>query len=90
MSIEEKIAHELVEIKNILASNQSDYCDTDEACRIIGLSNYRYLGQLYTREILPRYNRAEGYKYKKSDCYKVAAALDNKTIVLYPLVKRSK
>jgi hypothetical protein len=77
----------LADIKHLLASNQSDYCETEEACRIIGVNNFRYLAQLHKRGVLPRYSRGDGFRYKKADCYKVAAALDSKAIVLEPLSK---
>ncbi|MES2138655.1 MAG: hypothetical protein V4511_03035 [Bacteroidota bacterium] len=82
-----QIVKALVDIKHLLSSNQSDYCETEEALRIIGLNNYRYLAQLHKKNMLPRYPRGDGFKYKKADCYKVAAALDNQQIVLEPLSK---
>lgn len=88
MSNEEKIVEKLDDIAKLLASNQSDYCESDEACRIIGVNNTRYLTQLHTKGHLPRYQRGEGFKYKKSDCYKVAALLDSEKIVLQSIVKR--
>lgn len=75
-------------VNTTLLDQRSDYCETDEACRIIGVNNNRYLAQLFKRNLLPRYSRADGFVYKKSDCYKVAAALDSKTIFLEPLNKR--
>lgn len=88
MSNEEKTIDLLKDIKQLLSSNQSDYCDTDEACRIIGVSNYRYLKQLNDRGFLPRYPRADGYRYKKTDLYKIASCLDSQQIVLEPLSKK--
>lgn len=88
MSTEEKTLQVLSDIKHLLASGQSDYCETDEACRILGLNNNRYLTQLFKRELLPRYPRAEGFRYKKTDLYKIAAALDTKIIILEPIIKR--
>ncbi len=77
------LVSELKEIKNLLASNQTDYCDAKEACRIIGLTNVRYLKQLSEdKNVLPRYPRVKSFIYKKSDCYKVAAMLDSKQIIL--------
>lgn len=85
-----QIIKTLADIKHLLASNQSDYCETEEACRIIGVNNFRYLAQLYKNGVLPRYPRGDGFKYKKADCYKVAAALDSQAIVLEPLAKTKK
>jgi hypothetical protein len=87
MSNDKAVLEELRLIRIALLSNQSDYCDSKEACRIIGVNNYRFLSQLFQRGLLPRYSRADGYKYKKADLYKVAAKLDDKTIVLEPLNK---
>jgi hypothetical protein len=88
MSTEEIIIKKLDTLINLLSSGQSDYCESEEACRIIGVNNFRYLAQLHKRELLPRYPRGDGFKYKKSDLYKIAAALDNGTIVLEPLSKK--
>lgn len=90
MSLDQKAINLLSEIKTLLASNQSDYCDSDEACRIIGVNNYRYLAQLHQRDLLTRYPRGDGYKYKKADLYKIAGSLDKGEIVLIPLNKRKK
>lgn len=90
MSNDQKTINLLSDIKKLLELNQSDYCDSDEACRIIGVNNYRYLAQLYQRDLLPRYPRGDGYKYKKTDLYKIAGALDKEEIVLIPLNKRKK
>lgn len=83
----EQILKELAGIRKLILGNQTDYCETEEACIIIGVNNPRYLAQLFRRNLLPRYERADGYKYKKSDCRKIASSLDSKTIVLEPLTK---
>lgn len=88
MSGEDKIIKLLTGILKIAESGQSDYCETDEACRIIGIKNYRYLAQLHKKDLLPRYDRADGFRYKKKDCHRIAAALDSKLIVLDPLSKK--
>lgn len=80
MGIENVIA-ELREVKDLLASNQSDYCDTAEAARIIAIPA-RHLKVLHEKHGLPRYPRVKSYVYKKVDCYKYAALLDSGTIVL--------
>lgn len=72
----------LQEIKTLLASNQTDYCNSEEACRIMGLTNVRDLKQLYDKGFLPRYPRGKSYMYKKTDCYKVASRLDDKQIII--------
>jgi hypothetical protein len=76
-----EILKELKELKQILASNQSDYCDTEEASRIIAIPS-RHLKALHEKHGLPRYQRVKSYVYKKKDCYKYAALLDSQTIVL--------
>ncbi len=88
MGFEEKQIKLLEKIVKLLEADQSDYCESDEACRIIGVKNYRYLGQLNKNDLLPRYKRGEGFKYKKKDCLRIAAALDSQTIVLGPLYKK--
>ena len=80
MGIKEIIT-ELQSLKQILASNQSDYCDTDEAARIIAVPE-RQLKVLHERYGLPRYKRVKHFVYKKVDCYRYAALLDNQDIVL--------
>lgn len=80
MGIKE-IIEELQSLKQILASNQSDYCDTDEAARIIAVPE-RQLKTLSERYGLPRYKRVKHFVYKKVDCYRYAALLDAQTIVL--------
>jgi len=80
MGIKEIIT-ELQGLKQILASNQSDYCDTDEAARIIAVPE-RQLKILHERYGLPRYKRVKHFVYKKVDCYRYAALLDNQDIVL--------
>jgi hypothetical protein len=80
MGIENVIA-ELREVKGLLASNQTDYCDTVEAARIIAIPA-RHLKVLHVQHGLPRYPRVKSFVYKKSDCYKYAAMLDSGTIVL--------
>lgn len=80
MGIKEVIT-ELREVKTLLASSQSDYCNTEEAARIIAIPA-RHLKELHEAHGLPRYPRVKSYVYKKSDCYKYAALLDSKTIVL--------
>lgn len=82
MEINVAILTKLSSIEHLLASQQTDYCDTEEASRIIGVSNTRDLKQLYDAGYLARYPRGKGFVYKKTDCYKVASLLDNKTIVL--------
>lgn len=80
----EKLTEILLELKSIsslLASNQSDYCDTAEAARIIAIPQ-RHLKALHEKHGLPRYQRVKSYVYKKSDCYKYAGLLDSNTIVL--------
>lgn len=79
------ILEKLSSIEMLLASAQSDYCDTKEAARIIGLENTRYLKQLNEGGYLPRYARGKGFVYKKKDCYLAATKLDQKIIVLKPL-----
>jgi hypothetical protein len=71
----------LTEIKHLLASNQTDYCDTAEAARIIAIPQ-RHLKVLHVKHGLPRYQRVKSYVYKKTDCYKYAALLDSNTITL--------
>lgn len=71
----------LTEIKNLLSTNQSDYCNTEEAARILAIPA-RHLKQLHEKEGLPRYPRIKSFVYKKSDCYKYAAMLDQGTITL--------
>lgn len=80
MSTDQQIVELLSDIRKGILSSQSDYCDTDEAARIIGLDNTRYLKRLFEQGVLPRYPRGTGYKYKKTDCYRVAALLDNNQI----------
>lgn len=82
MTIDQQIVGILSEIRNGLLSTQTDYCDTQEAARIIGLNNTRDLKKLYDQGVLPRYQRGTAYKYKKTDCHKVAAMLDNNQIQL--------
>lgn len=88
MDYQKEILQTLQDIKQLLAANQSDYCETEEACRIIGVKNYRYLKQLNDRGLLPRYQRGDSFKYKKTDLYKIAAKLDSGAIVLQPLSKK--
>jgi hypothetical protein len=87
MSEGQQIIQLLQEVKATLLFNQSEYCNTEEACKMLGVTNYRYLGQLYNRDLLKRYKRADGYVYKKKDLDKLREMLDNETIVLYPLSK---
>lgn len=80
MGIEE-VVKELKELKEILGSSQSDYCDTEEASRILAIPS-RHLKQLHEKHGLPRYQRVKSYVYKKTDCYKYAALLDSQSIAL--------
>lgn len=80
MGIEE-VVKELKELKEILGSNQSDYCDTEEASRILAIPS-RHLKALHERFGLPRYKRVKSFVYMKKDCYKYASMLDSNTIVL--------
>lgn len=80
MGIKE-IVTELQKLQTLLAANQSDYCDTDEAARIIAVPE-RQLKILHERYGLPRYKRVKHFVYKKVDCYRYAALLDNQDIVL--------
>jgi hypothetical protein len=83
MTLTKEIITELNSIKVLLASNQTDYCmDSQEAMRIIGITNSRQLKELHDAGFLPRYDRGAGFVYKKSDCYKAANALDVKFITL--------
>lgn len=82
MTPDQQIVTLLSEIRNGIFSGQTDYCDTQEAARIIGLNNTRDLKRLYEQGVLPRYPRGTGFKYKKTDCHKVAAMLDNKQITI--------
>ena len=77
----ETIIHEIRELKNVLGSNQTDYCDTEEASRILAVPS-RHLKKLHEEFGLPRYPRVKSFVYKKTDCYRYAAMLDNKTIML--------
>jgi len=77
----EQVVAELREVKVLLASNQTDYCDTEEAARIIAIPA-RHLKALHEKHGLPRYQRVKSYVYKKTDCYKYAALLDSNAIVL--------
>lgn len=81
MDIQTEILKELKIISTLLASNQSDYCDTEEASRIIAIPS-RHLKALHEKHGLPRYQRVKSYVYKKTDCYKYASMLDSQTIVL--------
>ncbi|CAB4127081.1 hypothetical protein UFOVP87_43 [uncultured Caudovirales phage] len=75
------IENTLNEIKDLLASNQSDYCNTEEAARILAIPQ-RHLKALHEKHGLPRYQRVKSFVYKKTDCYKYAALLDSNTITL--------
>ncbi len=77
----EQIVEELRELKSILSSSQSDYCDTEEASRILAVPS-RHLKELHVKHGLPRYPRVKSFVYKKVDCYKYAAMLDAQTIIL--------
>lgn len=87
---EKKLIETLRKTNDLLAFNQSDYCDTKEAARIIGLTNERYLTQLYNKNLLIRYPRGNGYVYKKTECYAIAGKLDNRSVVLETLKKQDK
>lgn len=63
-------------IAALLAERTSDYCDSDEAARIMGISNTRDLKHLYEQGFLPRLPRGKRWVYKKKDCYRVAGMLD--------------
>jgi len=80
MGIKE-IIKELQDLKAVIASNQSDYCNTSEAARIMAVSE-RDLKKLHINYGLPRYQRVKHFVYKKVDCYRFAALMDNQTIVL--------
>lgn len=80
MGIKE-IVTELQKLQTLLAANQSDYCDTEEAARIMAVPE-RQLKILHERYGLPRYKRVKHFVYKKVDCYRYAALLDNQDIVL--------
>lgn len=81
MDILKEILSEIKNLSSLLASNQSDYCDTAEAARIIAIPA-RHLKALHEQHGLPRYPRVKSYVYKKADCYKYAGLLDSQTIVL--------
>lgn len=81
MDIQTEILKELKIISTLLASKQSDYCDTEEASRILAIPS-RHLKVLHEKHGLPRYTRVKSYVYKKKDCYKYSALLDSQTIVL--------
>ncbi|MCE3279696.1 MAG: hypothetical protein K0S44_1887 [Bacteroidetes bacterium] len=83
----EQILKEIRELKMLQYKSESVYCNTDEACARIGITNYRYLSQLYKRDLLKRYSRAEGYVYKKNDLDVIREALDTGKIKLNPLQK---
>ena len=80
MGIKE-IVTELQKLQTLLAANQSDYCDTEEAARIMAVPE-RKLKVLHERYGLPRYQRVKHFVYKKTDCYRYAALMDNQSIVL--------
>jgi hypothetical protein len=85
MTTEEAILQELKTISSALLANQTDYADSEEAARIISLKNTRDLKRLNEMQILPRYPRGKGgkgYVYKKKDCHRVAAMLDENKISL--------
>lgn len=83
MSVDAEILKTLKNIESLLSGQLSEYCDTREALAIMGLTNSRDLKALSDMGVLPRYQRTPGsYKYKKSDCKKVAQALDNGTITI--------
>lgn len=57
----------------------SDYCNGDQAAAILGFNNKRCLKKLYEMQLLPRYYRENGgFRYKKSDCKRIATLLDSK------------
>lgn len=84
MTIAETIlVNELKEIKNLLADQDYLYCrDSEDAAQRIGLTNTRDLKKLHEMGVLPRYERGKSFRYKKTDCIKVAAMLDNNEIKL--------
>lgn len=76
-----EILAELKNISTLLTSNQTDYCDTGEASRIMAVPE-RQLKVLHERYGLPRYKRVKHFVYKKVDCYRYAGLLDAQTILL--------
>lgn len=91
MSEAEKILlTEVRSIKKLLVSDKGPYCDTQEAMLLIGVNNHRYLAQLHQRGFIKRYQRANGFKYKKSELKQIADKLDAKEIVLEPIIKSKK
>lgn len=83
MELNHEILKTLQSIEGLLAGQQTEYCDTQEAARIIGLDNPDDLKQLHDMGVLPRYQRkGRTFKYKKAECKKAAQALDNGTIKL--------
>lgn len=67
----------------VMGNNKTDYCGSQEALLIIGLSNIRDLKKLNELGVLIRYKRkGSNYLYKKSECIKVAELLDLQKIVI--------
>lgn len=90
MSTDEKILVKLSSIEKRLLDDKSPYCDTQEACVLIGVTNERYLAQLFQRGYVQRYPRGNGFKYKKADLKVLAEKLDRKEIILTPIIKPKK
>ncbi len=79
---EQELIKVLKELKVLISENESDYCNSNQAHEIISLGSLQQLKWLTEKGYLMRYPRANGFRYKKSECRAVAIKIDHSEIVL--------
>ncbi len=59
-----------------LDENESDYCNSKQAIVILGLMEHQQIKYLVDKGFLGQYPRGNGFRYKKSECRKLAGIID--------------
>jgi hypothetical protein len=89
MTLEAKIDLLLTKVETLehrLLKQQTDLCDSKEACALIGVNNDRYLNYFYKSNLISRRKGGKGYLYFKSELIQLADKIKLGHIVL-PTVK---
>lgn len=82
--INQEILKTLKSINNKLEEDLSDYCNANQAIALISLTKQQQLKYLLDHGFLFRYPRGNGFRYRRSECRKVAQKIDLGEIVIPP------
>lgn len=69
-----------------LLKQNTDLCDSKEACTILGVNNERYLSYFFKNNLIGRRKGGKGYLYFKSDLMTLAEGIKRGQVIL-PTIK---